>query len=152
DARSDAGETAAAIAKRATSLAAFTRSGAILLLNGFDHAPPEPRAADLARRVADATGFAVQRALLEDFVAAVEACPGGRLAHRGELVGARAAPLLFGVWSTRSWIKLANRAVERELCCWAEPWAAFGSALGAPDERAALRSAWRELLPNQAHD
>jgi mannosylglycerate hydrolase len=152
DGRSDADETAAAIAKRALELATFTRSGAILLQNGFDHAPPEPRAADLAQRVSVATGFPVQRALLEDFVAAVEASPGQRPAHRGELVGARAAPLLFGVWSTRSWIKLANRAAERELLTWAEPWAAFGAVLGAPDERPALRSAWRELLANHAHD
>ncbi len=152
DARSDAGETAAAIAKRALELATLTRSGAILLLNGFDHAPPEARAADLARRVASATGFAVERALLEDFAAAVLASDAERPTHRGELVGARAAPLLFGVWSTRSWIKLANRAAERELLGWAEPWAAIGAAVGAPDERPALRSAWRELLANHAHD
>ena len=152
DACSDAGETAAAIAKRAIELAAFTRSDAILLLNGFDHAPPETRAADLARRVSAATGFAVQRALLDDFVSAIEASPAQRPAHRGELVGAKAAPLLFGVWSTRSWIKLENRMAERELCAWAEPWAALGAVLGAPDERPALRSAWRELLANQAHD
>jgi hypothetical protein len=152
DARSDAGETAAAIAKRALELATFTRSGAVLLLNGIDHAPPEARARDLAQRVASATGFAVERALLEDFVAAIEASPAERPVHRGELVGARAAPLLFGVWSTRSWIKLANRAAERELSGWAEPWGALGSALGAPDERAALQSAWRELLANHAHD
>jgi hypothetical protein len=152
DARSDADEVAAAVAKRAIELAALTRSGAILLLNGFDHAPPEARAADLAQRVAAATGFPVERALLEDFAAAIEDCPERRPAHRGELVGARAAPLLFGVWSTRSWIKLANRAAERELLAWAEPWAAFGALLGAPDERPALRSAWRELLANHAHD
>jgi hypothetical protein len=152
DARSDPGETAAAIAKRALELAARTSSGAILLLNGFDHAPPEARAEDLAQRVASATGFTVRRALLEDFVAAVAASPVERPIHRGELIGARAAPLLFGVWSTRTWIKLANRAAERELLGWAEPWAALAAAVGAPDERAALRSAWRDLLANHAHD
>jgi mannosylglycerate hydrolase len=152
DARSDPDETAAAIAKRALELATFTRSGAILLLNGFDHAQPEARAADLAHRVSATTGFAVERALLEDFIGAVEASPAQRPTHRGELVGARAAPLLFGVWSTRSWIKLANRAAERELLAWAEPWAALGTLLGARDERPALRLAWRELLANHAHD
>jgi hypothetical protein len=152
DARSDAGEIAAAIAKRALDLATLTRSGAILLLNGFDHAPPEARAEDLAQRVASATGFAVRRALLDDFVAAVVAAAVERPVHRGELIGARAAPLLFGVWSTRTWIKLANRAAEGELLGWAEPWAALAAAVGAPDERAALRSAWRDLLANHAHD
>jgi hypothetical protein len=152
DARSDAGEIAAGIAKRALELATQTRSGAILLLNGIDHAPPEPRAGELAQRVAQATGFPVQRALLEDFAAAVELAAAPRPVHRGALIGARAAPLLFGVWSTRSWIKLANRAAERELLGWAEPWAALAAVLGAPDERPALRSAWRDLLANHAHD
>jgi mannosylglycerate hydrolase len=152
DVRSDLDETAAAIGKRALELAALTRQEAILLLNGIDHAPPDARAADLAQRVAVAAGFPVQRALLEDFVSAVETSPAQRPVHRGELVGAKTAPLLFGVWSTRTWIKLANRAAERELCAWAEPWSAIGALLGAPDERPGLRAAWRELLANHAHD
>ncbi|MBY0275321.1 hypothetical protein K2Z84_08270, partial [Candidatus Binatia bacterium] len=96
-----------------------------------------------------ATGAAVRRALLDDFAAAL---PPDAPVHRGELLGARTANLLAGVWSTRMPQKLRNRRCETELEAWAEPWAALGHVHGAPDERPALRAAWRELLRNQAHD
>jgi mannosylglycerate hydrolase len=144
--------SAARIAAIAKELAARTRSGAILLLNGIDHAAPEPRTAELAEAIARASGLPVERALLEDFVAALEEDGEARPRHRGELVGARVAPLLPGVWSTRTWIKLANRRSETLLEGLAEPFAALAARLGAPDERPALRLAWRALLANQAHD
>jgi alpha-mannosidase/mannosylglycerate hydrolase len=56
------------------------------------------------------------------------------------------------VWSTRISQKLRHRASETALLGWAEPWSALGGVLGTPDERPALRAAWRALLPNQAHD
>src|SRR5207244_12348862 len=49
-------------------------------------------------------------------------------------------------------LRRRNRRAEALLEGWAEPWAALGRALGAPDERPALRAAWRALLQNQAHD
>jgi mannosylglycerate hydrolase len=148
----DPEESAGRIAAIAKELAARTRSGAILLLNGIDHAAPEPRTAELAEALARASGLHVERALLEDFVAAVEAAGENRPRHRGELVGARVAPLLPGVWSTRTWIKVANRRCEALLEGLAEPFSALAARLGAPDERPALRLAWRALLANQAHD
>ena len=47
-------------------------------------------------------------------------------------------------------VKLRNRACETLLTAWAEPWVAFGHALGLPDESPALMRAWRTLLCNQA--
>jgi mannosylglycerate hydrolase len=49
-------------------------------------------------------------------------------------------------------LKVRNRFCEVALCGWAEPFAGLGRALGLPDERPALRAAWRSLLVNQAHD
>jgi alpha-mannosidase len=152
DPRADAESAATRIAGAAKELAARTRSGAILLLNGIDHALPEPKTAAIAEAAARQTGFAVERALLEDFVGAVERCGAGRPRFEGELGGARVAHLLPGVWSTRTWIKLANRACEAELLGYAEPLAALAERFGAPDERPSLRLAWRTLLPNHAHD
>lgn len=143
-----------AVAGPAKELAARTRSGAILLMNGIDHALPDPRTAALAEALAEATGFEVERGLLEDFLARVQTS--GSLAaapcHRGELVGAKVAPLLPGVWSTRTWIKLANRRCEAALEGHAEPLAALAALAGMEDERPALRVAWKALLRNQAHD
>jgi len=141
-----------AAAKRAGELAARSESGAILLMNGLDHQAPDSRSAQLALGIAKQTGFKIERALLEDFVDCVEAAPGERPSWSGELVGARVSPLLPGVWSTRTWIKLANRAAESELVGWAEPFAALAALRGQYDERPALRLAWCSLLQNQAHD
>jgi hypothetical protein len=152
DPRADVESSAARLAGAAKELAARTRSGAILLLNGIDHALPEPKTAAIAEAASAVSGLAFERALLEDFVGAVEAAPGARPRFAGELAGARLAHLLPGVWSTRSWIKLQNRACETELLGYAEPFAALAARLGAPDERPALRLAWRTLLPNHAHD
>jgi hypothetical protein len=126
-------------------------SGQLLLMNGIDHALPEPRTEELAEAIAKETGFDVERGLIEDFLATLPA-PDAAARHRGELVGGRQANLLPGVWSTRTWIKLRNRACEAALEGWAEPWCALGERLGTPDERPALRTAWRALLPNHAHD
>lgn len=133
----------------AERLAKRTRNDAVLLMNGIDHAMPEARAGVALEALAHLTGWQVERGLLEDF-----ACGLAREAprHRGELVGGRVANLLPGVWSTRIPQKLRHRAAETALLGWAEPWAALGRLLGAPDERPALRTAWRALLPNQAHD
>ena len=140
------------IADRARELAERTSSGAILLLNGIDHAMPDSRTEALADGIARSTGFEVQRALLDEFVEAILGSTSDRAHFRGELVGARVAPLLPGVWSTRTWIKRANRTAEAALEGWAEPFAALGQVFGLPSEAPALRLAWKELLKNQAHD
>ncbi len=152
DPRADAESAAARIASAAKELAARTQSGAVLLLNGIDHALPEPKTAAIAAAASEASGFVFERALLEDFVHAVEARGAARPRFAGELGGARVAHLLPGVWSTRTWLKLANRACESALLGYAEPLAALAARAGAPDERPALRLAWRTLLQNHAHD
>ncbi|MFP8874414.1 MAG: hypothetical protein VCB42_07775, partial [Myxococcota bacterium] len=138
------------IAQLAKELATRSESGAVLLLNGIDHAFPEARTAELADAIASRTGFSVERGLLDDFAAALRETE--RPVFEGELVGGRIAPLLPGVWSTRTWIKLQNRECEAELERHAEPWAALSEALGGRSERASLDQAWKLLLQNQAHD
>jgi len=143
---------AAVIAGRARELAEHARAGVVLLPGGIDHAMPEARTAELAHEIAASADMPVRRGMLEDYVAVALAGATGRPVHRGELVGARVAPLLPGVWSTRTWIKLANRRCEAELEGWAEPFAALALAAGLADERPALELAWKSLLRNQAHD
>jgi hypothetical protein len=133
----------------AERLAKRTRNGAVLLMNGIDHAMPEARAGIAVAALRHLTGWQVERGLLEDFAAMLST---DAPRHRGELVGGRLANLLPGVWSTRTPQKLRHRAAETALLGWAEPWSALGGLLGTPDERPALRAAWRALLPNQAHD
>ena len=125
-------------------------AGPVLLMNGFDHMIPDGHTGAVVDALRGHIDGTVERGLLEHAVgdARADAVPG----YRGELLGARIAPLLPGVWSTRMPVKLANRRCENLLEGWAEPWAALGRRVGAPDERPALRLAWASLLHNQAHD
>ena len=137
------------LAGLARTLAARTRNECVVLMNGTDHALPDAHVGAAAEALARTSGWVVQRGLLEDL-----ACALSRAAprFRGELTGARTANLLPGVWSTRTPLKLRNRRAETLLEGWAEPWSALGRVFGTPDERPALRLAWRALLQNQAHD
>ncbi|MDX2166561.1 MAG: glycosyl hydrolase-related protein [Deltaproteobacteria bacterium] len=120
-----------------------------ILMNGFDHMLPDPHVGDVVETLSRLTEWPIRRGLLED--AARGPLPTMPV-HRGALIGGRLANLLPGVWSTRLPIKLANRRCEALLEGWAEPWSAFASALGGPDETPALRLAWQQVLYNQAHD
>ncbi|HLK11376.1 MAG TPA: glycosyl hydrolase-related protein [Candidatus Binatia bacterium] len=144
----DAHEAARRLARLAARLAEEA-GHPVLLMNGFDHMPPDAHAGEVAAALAETTGGIVERGLLEHAVGRPGRC-GGTL--RGELAGGRVASLLAGTWSARMPLKLRNRRCETLLTGWAEPWAALGRALGLPDERTALRLAWRTLLQNQAHD
>ncbi len=117
----------------------------VLLMNGFDHLPPDHR----TTRVAAALG--ARRVLLDD---AARSLPRAETLpeRQGPLTGARSTNLLPGVWSARMPLKLRNRRIEHLLTAWTEPWSAFGALLGCADERPALARAWRSLLQNQAHD
>lgn len=133
----------------AKELSARTNWDRVLLMNGSDHLLPDPHTREVAIALARTSGARVVRGLLEDFVEGI----GNDLPEfRGELLGARIAHLLPGVWSTRTYLKLRNRRCERLLEGWAEPWAALGRIFGVVDERPSLRAAWRSLLHNQAHD
>ncbi len=134
----------------ASKLGERTRSGVVLLLNGIDHAMPEGRVRAAVEALARLTDWEVERGLLGDFARAL---PRSGPSFEGELVGARVANLLPGVWSARMPLKIRNRRAEAALLGWAEPFSALAAALGAAgDERPAIRRAWRELLRNQAHD
>lgn len=121
-----------------------------LLLHGGDHQPADPTAGALAEAIARESGWTVRRALLDDFVDALD--DGELPTHQGELRGAVGANLLYGTYSTWAPVKLLHLAVETKLFHWLEPYAALGDALGLPNERPTIGMVIRNLLHNQAHD
>lgn len=140
---------AAFLQELALRLRQRSAGGPVLLMNGLDHAAPDPHVGRKLEALRRATGWEVRRGLLEDFV--------GRLStevpeFQGELVGGRLANLLPGVWSSRMPIKYRNRQVETALLAWTEPFAVLGKVFAGIDEQPALRQAWRAALCNQAHD
>jgi len=141
------GDVAATVARLRVVIDRIVAAGGdpVLLMNGFDHLPPDTSTAHVAALVG------ARRVLLDE--AATRLADASTLVEwSGDLVGARTSNLLPGVWSARMPLKLRNRSVETLLGAWAEPWAAFSRALGLADERPALEQAWRTLLRNQAHD
>jgi hypothetical protein len=141
----DAAATLAGVARRH----ADAGEEPVVLMNGFDHMLPDATVTRVAEALGAALGTPVRSALLDDVVAAL---PAPASEHRGELLGARLANLLPGVWSTRLPQKIRNRRCETLLAGWLEPWAVLGRALGLPDERPSLVAAWRTLVENHAHD
>ena len=115
----------------------------VLLMNGFDHMLPDAHIGAVAEALARRTGAAVdaRSARRRARTGTRHALP----AVRGELLGARLANLLPGVWSTRT-----RRSSSRNRALRA-PARGLGRAVGgarppprrAPDERPALRVAWR---------
>jgi len=144
----DADEAAHGVAVTARRIAEAWEEP-VILMNGFDHMPPDAGTAAVCERLGALLGAPVEVALLDD---AVDGASAAEREYRGELLGARLANLLPGVWSTRMDLKLRNRACEALLEGWAEPWAALGRILGLADERPSLRMAWRAVVQNQAHD
>jgi len=133
----DPADAAGWLADLAGALGERTRNGVVLLMNGFDHALPEAHAGAVADALARATGWTVVRGLLEDF-ADMLSRDAPRL--RGELLGARLANLLPGVWSARLPLKLRNRRAEALLEGWTEPWGGGGGAPPPPASRSSRRS------------
>jgi alpha-mannosidase len=131
--------------------ALLERSGrdTIVLANGSDHLPVEPRlphlCAELERRFSG-TAFPIGR--YSDMPDLPDALP----AYEGELVGSRLQNVLRGVNSARIYVKQANERAERRLLA-AETAAALrtlreATAFPADD----VRLAWRDLLRNHPHD
>jgi alpha-mannosidase len=145
-------------------------TGALLALNGDDHAAPGPdlpAILDTLNAELEEENVRLVHSTLPAYRAHVAAeLDGAALrAHTGEFREAQHAFLLPGVLSTRMWIKQANYAAETLLERWVEPWEALRWALDEAtgrqdpatsleiDSAAALRGvAWKYLLRNQPHD
>jgi alpha-mannosidase len=120
----------------------------ILLANGSDHLPVEPRVpgfcAELERRFA--APFEIGR--YSEFDPPGDGLP----VYDGELVGSRLQNVLRGVNSARIYLKQANERAERRLLS-AETSAALRSLREhTPFPSADVRLAWRDLLRNHPHD
>jgi alpha-mannosidase len=116
----------------------------VLLSNGSDHLPVEPRLPDLCAELEQRYGCAFRIGRLSDFAPRADGLP----VHEGELVGSRLQNVLRGVNSARIYLKQANEAAERRLLTVETIAALRGGDVAAAD----LELAWRDLLRNHPHD
>jgi mannosylglycerate hydrolase len=137
-------------------LAPFAHTPARLLMNGIDHAEPEPRLPEIIRRSNQELEDAhLTQGTLLDHLRRVQASE-MKLPHFcGEFRWGRYSEVLQGVYSTRIYLKQANQRVETLLERYVEPLSSLGWLGGAcmPDGTEDLIwLAWRTLIQSHAHD
>ena len=136
--------------------AARTKYGVVLLMNGVDHIEPQATIPALVAALRERS-HQISHSTLPAYVDAVRqgaSADGASLdVIRGELrSGEQYAPLLPGVLSARTYLKIANARVQNALERWAEPLSTWAWMLGERYPAAALQYGWKLLLQNHPHD
>jgi len=152
----DAGLAQAQLAAAVERLKTLGHTGALLLMNGIDHAEAEPRIPEI---VAQANGTLVdtevRQGTLAEHLARVRAAGVALPTFSGEFRWGRYSEILQGVYATRIHLKQLNHQVETLLERYAEPLAAMAWLAGADvpaGTQDLLWTAWRWLLKNHPHD
>src|SRR6202050_571069 len=133
---------------------AFADGTPILVMNGTDHAPPDPRLTDRIAEAGNRDGLSFEVGRLEDYLKRLSEAPlEGVPLHRGELRSPSRAHLLPGVTSARTWIKQRDFENCALLERYADPLAALANAHGRGDGLSDfLELAWRTEIQNHPHD
>lgn len=148
------------------TLEPYTQSGQLLLMQGTDHAEPQP---ETGRRIKQANNliekYQLRHSTLPGYFRAVRENLNKRKIKIPEVQGERReckrTPLLPGVLSSRMWIKQRNWTCEGLLEHWAEPFNAWAARVSQPqpqysdflkEREAILHQAWRLLLQCHPHD
>lgn len=166
----DAEALAKEIMRLHDSLAPYTATDYVLLMNGVDHMEPVPELPQALTAVRDLLpGMKLEHGTLPMYIEAVKkslhldsaSLPSNANKLpivRGELRSSKRHHLLPGVLSARMWIKQRNHHIQNLLEKWAEPFAAFAAvstcknkAFSAPTT-ALIWQAWKYLLENHPHD
>jgi alpha-mannosidase len=134
----------------------MANTDALLLMNGIDHAEPEPRIPDVIRRAnAQLSDTVIRQGMLRDHLKQVRAAGVHLPSFEGEFRWGRYSEILQGVYSTRIHLKQHNHAGETLLERYMEPLTAFAWLTGAdvPESTPAMAGlAWHWLLLNHPHD
>ena len=142
------------IVSHAQLLQRFATTPNVLLMNGYEQVPvPDdvlPILAEVNPRIAPEM-VAVQSTPTE-FLRAITDHKPDLPVLEGYFYSGRYAPILKGVYSSRSFLNQMNNECQRELERWAEKFNAFAWSFGFdyPEDR--FERAWKTLLLNHTHD
>ena len=133
---------------------AFALDTPILVMNGTDHAAPDPRLMTRIREARETSKMSFEAGPLETIVNRIAEAPlDGTSSYCGELRSPLRAHLLPGVTSARTWIKQRDFQNCYALERLADPLAALANARGAGGGLDAwLEAAWKLELQNHPHD
>jgi alpha-mannosidase len=138
---------------QAESLLPLNRTGVLLFNNGVDHWEAQQELPDILEAAKkELPQLEIHHTSLEKHIGDISGARDQLKIVQGELRSAAYRLILVGVLSTRMYLKRLNRICELLLERWAEPVASIAAGLGAPDNRAFLRRAWKILLQNHPHD
>lgn len=138
--------------------ASFIDGAPLLVMNGNDHATPDPRIVvrigELRAEASRDGQFECELGTIDGYLARLkQAGSGGLAVHRGELRSPLRAHLLPGVTSARAWIKQRDFENCYLLERIADPLVALANANGLGQRLAPyLQLAWRHELENHPHD
>jgi mannosylglycerate hydrolase len=142
------------IRAEARALRPFATTPNVLLMNGYEQVPWADDVLPILAEVNQAAGcrFRCAQSLPGDYLAAVRAAEPELPVAQGYFYSGRYMPILKGVFSSRSHLKLLNNECQRELERWAEPFATLAWTIGVDYPRRRLGRAWKTLLLNHTHD
>ena len=151
-------DSAEALIARASEIAArereFSAGAPILVMNGNDHAEPDPLVQARLKEAAGSAPFTAEVGTLDDYAKRLSELPlDGATRVRGELRSPARSNLTPGVSSSRAWIKQRDFQNSYLLERIADPIAALAARLNqAGDLSALLEVAWRTHIQNHPHD
>jgi 2-O-(6-phospho-alpha-D-mannosyl)-D-glycerate hydrolase len=142
------------VVSEALALRPFATTPNVLLMNGYEQVPWPDDVLPVVAEVNRAAGgrFRCVQSTPEEYLAAVRAAQPDLPVTQGYFYSGRYMPILKGVFSSRSHLKLFNNECQRELERWAEPLATVAWTIGVDYPQARLAAAWRALLLNHTHD
>lgn len=132
----------------------FAATPNVLLMNGYEQVPePDdvlPILAEVNQKIAPE--MRATQSTPPDYLTAVSQHQPDLPVLGGYFYSGRFAPILKGVYSSRSYLNQQNNECQRELERWAEKFNTFAWAYGFdyPEER--FERAWKTLLLNHTHD
>jgi mannosylglycerate hydrolase len=151
-------DSAEALIARLNEIAArereFATGAPILVMNGNDHAEPDPRVFERLHEAAGHAPFKAEVGTLDDYAKRLsELLADGTPRVHGELRSPARSNLTPGVSSVRAWLKQRDFHNSYLLERIADPLTALAALLGQHDDLGALLEvAWRTAIQNHPHD
>ena len=154
------GDSVEALVARAREIAErereFAAGGSILVMNGNDHAEPDPLVFERLREARVRSAFDFEVGTLDNYAKRLSELPmDGTPHYRGELRSPARSNLTPGVTSVRAWIKQRDFQNCYLLEKLADPIAALAArSRRGPDRNTAalIDEAWRIEIQNHPHD